>query len=186
VCFVAEVEEVDDKQQAVEDRLNVSDSSSSSNGSGDDTRSAHASSSQQQQGVTHQAAAVNPLETQLTDKHKGRDGVAVMEISTGGQNPAQSPPAEGAEQPKGLRRTRRVIVGSVTLTLYQPEALLPPPFPSGAAMRAYVTAMAVREEWRRKGLARAMLRACVRTGSCDCVMQVQVGAAEQCNTASNY
>jgi hypothetical protein len=45
----------------------------------------------------------------------------------------------------------------------QPEAALPPPFPSGAPQRVYISNMAVARAARRRGVARRLLAAAVRT-----------------------
>jgi uncharacterized membrane protein YgcG len=45
----------------------------------------------------------------------------------------------------------------------QPEAALPPPFPSGAPLRLYISNMAVAPAARRRGVARRLLAGAVRT-----------------------
>jgi hypothetical protein len=52
------------------------------------------------------------------------------------------------------------LLGCVTISLMQPEAWLPPPLPSGAPVRAYVSNMAVASAARRRGVARTLLDAC--------------------------
>ncbi|MEW5302118.1 MAG: hypothetical protein WDW36_004928 [Sanguina aurantia] len=54
--------------------------------------------------------------------------------------------------------------GCVTLCMAQPEALLPPPFPSNAPLRVYVGNMAVSKAFRRQGLALRLLHECMRIG----------------------
>jgi ribosomal protein S18 acetylase RimI-like enzyme len=53
------------------------------------------------------------------------------------------------------------VVGIATVSLRRPEAALPPPFPSSAPLRAYLSDMAVSPSARRRGAARLLLeRAC--------------------------
>ncbi len=66
----------------------------------------------------------------------------------------------------GVVVRRRTIVGCATLSLMQPEALLPPPFPSAKPFRLYVANMAVLPGYRRLGLARRLLQRCERVGEC--------------------
>jgi hypothetical protein len=47
-------------------------------------------------------------------------------------------------------------------SLLQAEAALPPPFPSNAPMRAYISNMAVTPSARRQGLAKTLCAACGR------------------------
>ena len=44
----------------------------------------------------------------------------------------------------------------------QPEAALPPPFPTAKPRRAYISNMAVLQQHRRRGVATALLRQCER------------------------
>ena len=54
------------------------------------------------------------------------------------------------------------VVGIATLSMRRPEAALPPPFPSSAPLRAYLSDMAVLPSARRSGCARLLLeRACL-------------------------
>ncbi|GIL64557.1 hypothetical protein Vafri_18451 [Volvox africanus] len=57
---------------------------------------------------------------------------------------------------------RGKVVGGATLSLMQPEALLPAPFPSGKPFRLYVSNMSVLPSHRRRGLARRLLLQCER------------------------
>lgn len=63
--------------------------------------------------------------------------------------------AGGAGQPGRL-------LGTATLSLMQAEAALPPPFPSNAPLRAYISNMAVLPTARRHGIATALVGACGR------------------------
>eukprot|EP00887_Chlorella_sp_A99_P004928 scaffold4.g4928.t1 len=54
------------------------------------------------------------------------------------------------------------VVGTAALTLAQPEARLPPPFPSASPRRAYCSNMAVVPAARRRGVGSALLGACER------------------------
>lgn len=56
------------------------------------------------------------------------------------------------------------LLGCVSMSMMQPEALLPPPFPSHAQLRAYIGNMAVLPTARRRGVARALLNACEQLG----------------------
>ncbi|KAG2497103.1 hypothetical protein HYH03_004694 [Edaphochlamys debaryana] len=56
----------------------------------------------------------------------------------------------------------RAAVACAALSMLQVEALLPPPFPSNKPFRLYVSNMAVVPDFRRRGLARQLLRACER------------------------
>lgn len=51
-------------------------------------------------------------------------------------------------------------VGCVVLSMAAPEAFLPPPFPSRAALRCCVSNLAVDEGMRRRGVAKKLLRRC--------------------------
>lgn len=57
------------------------------------------------------------------------------------------------------------LAGYALLSVRQPEAALPPPFPSGRPHRLHLDALAVSPEHRRRGLARALLARCERIGS---------------------
>jgi len=50
----------------------------------------------------------------------------------------------------------------VAVTLARPEAVLPPPFPTSARLRCYISNMAVAPDHRRQGVATAMLNKCER------------------------
>ncbi|KAF6255684.1 hypothetical protein COO60DRAFT_193031 [Scenedesmus sp. NREL 46B-D3] len=56
------------------------------------------------------------------------------------------------------------LLGTATLSLMQAEAALPPPFPSSAPLRAYISNMAVLPQARRQGIATALVGACGRIG----------------------
>lgn len=56
------------------------------------------------------------------------------------------------------------VLGCVTASLTQPEAVLPPPFPSSAPLRLYCSNMAVAGAARRRGVARLLLQQCARIG----------------------
>ncbi len=87
------------------------------------------------------------------------------ERATPDDGPAQQQGAvENGLSPRHQEQRRREVVGTVALCLSQPEALLPPPFPSAAPTRLYVSNMAVAPGHRRRGVARALLRASVRVG----------------------
>lgn len=51
------------------------------------------------------------------------------------------------------------------MSMMQPEALLPAPFPSTVPYRAYLYNMGVLTKHRRKGVAKALVQACMRTGA---------------------
>ncbi|KAF5836785.1 acyl-CoA N-acyltransferase [Dunaliella salina] len=55
------------------------------------------------------------------------------------------------------------VVGTVSMSMMQPEALLPAPFPSTVPYRAYLYNMGVLTGHRRKGVAKALVQACMRT-----------------------
>jgi ribosomal protein S18 acetylase RimI-like enzyme len=57
-----------------------------------------------------------------------------------------------------------VLLGCLTLNLMQPEAALPPPWPSAAPWRPYLGNMAVAPAARRRGVAAALLAAAERLG----------------------
>ncbi|KAH7617219.1 hypothetical protein Ndes2526B_g07812 [Nannochloris sp. 'desiccata'] len=59
-------------------------------------------------------------------------------------------------------RTSSQIVGCVAVTLARPEAVLPPPFPTTARLRCYISNMAVAPDRRRQGVATEMLNKCER------------------------
>ncbi|GIL75593.1 hypothetical protein Vretimale_15119 [Volvox reticuliferus] len=64
---------------------------------------------------------------------------------------------------KGSAASQRgTVVAGATLSLMQPEALLPPPFPSSKPFRLYVSNMSVLPSHRRRGLARRLLLQCER------------------------
>lgn len=50
------------------------------------------------------------------------------------------------------------LIGCVTISMRQVESLLPPPFPSNAPRRLYLSNMAVVQEFRRQGVARTLLQ----------------------------
>ncbi|GAB4814389.1 hypothetical protein N2152v2_001435 [Parachlorella kessleri] len=50
------------------------------------------------------------------------------------------------------------LLGTLAASLARPQAMLPPPFPTYAPLRAYVSNVAVRQECRRLGVATALLR----------------------------
>jgi ribosomal protein S18 acetylase RimI-like enzyme len=50
------------------------------------------------------------------------------------------------------------LLGSATVSLAQPEAALPPPFPTSKPRRVYVSNIAVLPSHRRRGVATALLR----------------------------
>ena len=56
------------------------------------------------------------------------------------------------------------VVGCVTVSPLRAEAALPPPFPSSAPLRCYVSNMAVSTGARRQGVARRLLAQCERIG----------------------
>ncbi|KAG1661687.1 hypothetical protein FOA52_001964 [Chlamydomonas sp. UWO 241] len=58
----------------------------------------------------------------------------------------------------------RELLGCVSLSLMQAEAFLPPPFPSTAPLRLYVSNMSVSTTHRRRGAATRLLRQCERIG----------------------
>ena len=51
----------------------------------------------------------------------------------------------------------QAVIGVLAITLARPEAMLPPPFPTNASLRYYISNMAVAEEYRRRGVAMALL-----------------------------
>lgn len=57
------------------------------------------------------------------------------------------------------------LIGAVTLSLATPEARLPPPLPTKAKLRAYVSNMAVVQQRRRMGVASALLKQCEQIGA---------------------
>ena len=59
-------------------------------------------------------------------------------------------------------RTSSQIVGCVALSLARPEAVLPPPFPTMARLRCYISNMAVAPSHRQQGIATQMLHRCER------------------------
>ena len=56
------------------------------------------------------------------------------------------------------------VLGCVTVSPLRAEAALPPPFPSSAPLRCYVSNMAVATGARRQGVARRLLAQCERIG----------------------
>ena len=59
-------------------------------------------------------------------------------------------------------RNTSQVVGCVALTLAKPEAVLPPPFPTSARIRCYVSNVAVAPEHRRRGVASFLIGKCER------------------------
>lgn len=51
-------------------------------------------------------------------------------------------------------------LGCVTISLARVEALLPPPFPSNAPLRLFISNLAVLERYRRQGVAKKLVKAC--------------------------
>lgn len=71
---------------------------------------------------------------------------------------------EGSSEKEGEKDGRTVLLnGAVALSLAQPQAVLPPPFPSAAPWRCYVSNMAVNPRYRRLGIGSALLARCERT-----------------------
>ncbi len=58
------------------------------------------------------------------------------------------------------------IAGYASVKLCQPQALLPPPFPSRTPVRLYIDGLAVAEQHRKRGLGLKLLQACERLGGC--------------------
>lgn len=56
------------------------------------------------------------------------------------------------------------LTGCAVLSMAAPEAYLPPPFPSGAPLRCCVSNVAVDGGFRRKGVARRLLKRCETIG----------------------
>ena len=54
------------------------------------------------------------------------------------------------------------VLGSAAVSLAQPEAALPPPFPTSKPRRVYVSNIAVLPQHRRQGVATALVRRCER------------------------
>ncbi|GLI61862.1 hypothetical protein VaNZ11_004370, partial [Volvox africanus] len=78
-------------------------------------------------------------------------------VASVASNSAKGDTGTGAAAPQPGK-----VVGAATLSLMQPEALLPPPFPSGKPFRLYVSNMSVLPSHRRRGLARRLLLQCER------------------------
>lgn len=84
------------------------------------------------------------------------------------------------------------VVAAATVAVRTPEATLPPPFPTNATERAYVANMAVRPDYRRRGVASALLARCeqvaARWGFPDTWLHVDEGneAAENLYTRLGY
>ncbi|KAG2452338.1 hypothetical protein HYH02_003362 [Chlamydomonas schloesseri] len=70
--------------------------------------------------------------------------------------------APGGAAGPGWRKRRGRAVAAASVSLMQPEALLPPPFPSNKPFRLYVSNMSVVPSHRRRGLARRLLQQCER------------------------
>ncbi|WIA41427.1 hypothetical protein OEZ86_005009 [Tetradesmus obliquus] len=68
------------------------------------------------------------------------------------------------------------LLGTATLSLMQAEAALPPPFPSSAPLRSYISNMAVLPAARRQGIATALVGACGRIGQGLSATNEQLGA----------
>jgi ribosomal protein S18 acetylase RimI-like enzyme len=65
---------------------------------------------------------------------------------------------------EGEQDGRTILLnGAVAMSLAQPQAVLPPPFPSAAPWRCYVSNMAVHSRYRRLGIGSALLARCERT-----------------------
>ncbi|PNG93960.1 hypothetical protein TSOC_015289, partial [Tetrabaena socialis] len=88
----------------------------------------------------------------------GEGGPGAAERGEGRGSAAPPPPPAAGPGPQGRGR----VVACATLSLLQPEALLPPPFPSGKPFRLYVSNMSVLPGHRRRGLARRLLERCER------------------------
>ncbi|KIY96468.1 hypothetical protein MNEG_11495 [Monoraphidium neglectum] len=89
----------------------------------------------------------------------------VLEVgggSTGGDASSQRSGGggEGGEAPPPAS----TVIGYASLSVTQPAALLPPPFPSSAPHGLYLDALAVDPSRRRAGAGRALLRACCDVG----------------------
>lgn len=64
--------------------------------------------------------------------------------------------------PAAAGRGLMAPVGTLMLSVTQPQALLPPPFPSSSPPRLYISNMAVAPAWRRRGVASRLLAAADR------------------------
>lgn len=102
------------------------------------------------------------------------------EAAAPGPGPGSAACATGAAASAaayGGARRRGQAVAAASLSLLQPEALLPPPFPSNKPYRLYVSNMSVVPAHRRRGLAKRLLLQCERVGKRDCVRQCVEGEA---------
>ncbi|PNW74000.1 hypothetical protein CHLRE_13g581150v5 [Chlamydomonas reinhardtii] len=87
------------------------------------------------------------------------------EAAAPGPGPGSAACATGAAASAaayGGARRRGQAVAAASLSLLQPEALLPPPFPSNKPYRLYVSNMSVVPAHRRRGLAKRLLLQCER------------------------
>ena len=84
------------------------------------------------------------------------------------------------------------IVGCVALTLARPEAMMPPPFPTQAPIRCYLSNMAIAPAHRRQGLAKRLIHRCERLArlwgytSVWLHVDIENEAAVQLYTSLNY
>jgi len=100
--------------------------------------------------------AVGGEEGEEEEEEIGRGGGAVAAAAAAASSDvaaATAPAAAGS----GRRTTSARVVGIATLSMRRPEARLPPPFPSSAPLRAYLSDMAVSPRARRSGCARLLL-----------------------------
>ncbi|GLC35451.1 hypothetical protein PLESTB_000205700 [Pleodorina starrii] len=87
---------------------------------------------------------------------------AEKEPSSSPSSPPHASGPQGDRNGGAAPRDGGPVVACATLSLMQPEALLPPPFPSAKPFRCYVSNMAVAPSHRRRGLARRLLQQCER------------------------
>ncbi|GFR47395.1 hypothetical protein Agub_g9112 [Astrephomene gubernaculifera] len=112
--------------------------------------------------VTGAAAAMGGNTTAAPGNGLGSEAVdAHNHVGAQGTGDTGAPPTGSPLGCNGDGTAGRVV-GCATLSLMQPEALLPPPFPSNKPFRLYVSNMSVLPSQRRRGLARRLLQQCER------------------------
>lgn len=71
---------------------------------------------------------------------------------------------EEHEQETSLGHSKREIIGYIAVSLKQPLAILPPPFPSASPLYLHIDGLAVLPGHRRKGVGKALLHNAERLG----------------------